>query len=596
MNQDKVAGLLRPLTAVRPVSGERHTLFFRNVRLVKIAAGLGIGLTLTTAAQAGPSPVISFGGYRSHQVNVDAGGQNIVGDKGNEPTLAFNPLNPANIVVGWRRFDSPPTAVKHGGYAYSFDGGASWATGMLPALPQQTRTDPVLEVDAQGNFYYQSLAVSDSTSVFKSSDGGVTWSEPVYQFKGDKNWLAIDKTGGPSDGHIYSTWRRPADSNPDPSYVPKYFSRSTDGGLSYQEPNAALPVANFGFGRLAIGADGEVYLFGVDETILSVNALGIVRSGHYFLKSIDAKDPNVSPSFSAQKVDMGGNSMMFLSPSLQLPNPLGGDGDVQIAADQSNGPLRGNIYLLAHVTPYAWQAGDDPQDIHFVRSSDGGATWSAPVRVNDDPPGANAYQWFAMLGVAANSRIDAVWYDTRNGSGSAPYRYSQLYYAYSWDGGATWSKNQPVTPVFNTHLPYNIVNGEERQSDKMGDYTQLVSDANGAHIAYTATYHGEQDVYYLNVFPDCNNNGKSDVLDIQNRVSGDTNFNHLPDSCENIAIKGDLDGDRDVDQLDLNVVIAARNKPASGVNDPRDLDKNGVINALDVRKLTLLCTRSRCAI
>jgi len=48
--------------------------------------------------------------------------------------------------------------------------------------------------------------------------------------------------------------------------------------------------------------------------------------------------------------------------------------------------------------------------------------------------------------------------------------------------------------------------------------------------------------------------------------------------------------------LDLNMVLAARNKPASGVNDPRDLDKNGVINALDVRKLTLLCTRPRCAV
>ncbi|PKD38819.1 hypothetical protein CWO84_17335 [Methylomonas sp. Kb3] len=596
MKPDEVTGLTRPLTAVYPKPGEWHTPVFRNVRLVKIAAGLGVGLTLTTAAQAGPSPVISFGQYRSHQVNVDADGQNIIGDKGNEPTLALNPLNPANIVVGWRRFDSPPTAVKHGGYAYSFDGGVSWGTGMLPALPLQTRTDPVLEVDGQGNFYYQSLAISDSTSVFKSSDGGVTWSEPVYQFKGDKNWLAIDKTGGPSDGHIYSTWRRPADTNPDPHYVPKYFSRSTDGGLSYQEPDAALPVANFGFGRLAIGPEGEVYLFGVDETILSVSALGIVRSGHYFLKSVDAKDPNTSPSFSAQKVDMGGHSMMFLSPSLQLPNPLGGDGDVQIAADQSAGPLRGNIYLLAHVSPYTWQTGGDPQDIHFVRSSDGGATWSAPVRVNDEPPAANAYQWFPMLGVAANSRLDAVWYDTRNGSGSAPYRYSQLYYAYSWDGGVTWSKNQAVTPVFNTHLPYNIVNGEERQGDKMGDYTQIVSDANGAHIAYTATYHGEQDVYYLNVFPDCNNNGKSDVLDIQNRVSGDTNFNHLPDSCESISVRGDLDGDRDVDQLDLNLVIAARNQPATGVDDPRDLDKNGVINVLDVRKLTLLCTRSRCAI
>ncbi len=564
---------------------------------------LHIGLILATVAMstsvsAAPSPTVNFGPFVSRQVNVDVLGQNIPGDKGNEPTIAINPLNPSNIVMGWRMFDSPPTGIKHGGFGYSFDGGLSWVNGMLPALPTQNRTDPVLDVDAQGNFYYQSMAHGsvDGSSVFKSADGGITWSEPVYQFIGDKNWIAIDKTGSESDGLMHSTWRRSGSQNPDPNYQPKYFIRSTDGGISYQEPDTALPIPNFGFGRIAIGPEGNVYISGVDETNKTFNAQGAVRNGHYFLKSVDAKDPAVSPTFSAQQIDMGGDSVMMLSAKLQLPNPLGGDGDVQIASDSSNGIMRGNIYMMAHVVPYGWQTGSDPLDVHFVRSTDGGQTWSAPIRLNDDVPNSTAYQWFPMLGVAPNSRIDAVWYDTRNGTGTAPYRYSQLYYSYSWDGGLTWSPNRPITPIFNTHLPYAIVNGEERQADKMGDYTQLLSDANGAHIAYAATYNGEQDVYYLNVFPDCNNNSVSDVLDIQRRRVGDTNSNHTPDTCEAISITGDIDGDKDVDQLDLNLVLAARNKPASGQNDPRDLDGNGTINATDARKLTLLCTRPRCAV
>ena len=230
--------------------------------------------------------------------------------------------------------------------------------------------------------------------------------------------------------------------------------------------------------------------------------------------------------------------------------------------------------------------GVDNQDVNFIRSTDGGQTWSAPIRINTDAADRNSYQWFAMQGVAPNSRIDAVWYDTR---GSLQPAVSQLYYAYSWDGGLTWSQNQPVTTAFNTHIAYPL------GAQKLGDYSHLVSDKNGAHVAYTATYNGEQDVYYLNVFPDCNNNNKSDVLDISQRKSGDINRNHIPDFCETIKVPGDVDNDKDVDLSDINQVILARNKPLTGLNDPKDIDKNGVINALDVRKQTLLCTRPRCS-
>ena len=61
------------------------------------------------------------------------------------------------------------------------------------------------------------------------------------------------------------------------------------------------------------------------------------------------------------------------------------------------------------------------------------------------------------------------------------------------------------------------------------------------------------------------------------------------------TVPGDLDGDSDVDRDDLNVILAARNTPASGPDDPRDLDGDGMITVLDARKLVLLCTRPRCA-
>lgn len=59
---------------------------------------------------------------------------------------------------------------------------------------------------------------------------------------------------------------------------------------------------------------------------------------------------------------------------------------------------------------------------------------------------------------------------------------------------------------------------------------------------------------------------------------------------------GDIDGDGAVDNSDLSLILAARNTSASGPNDLRDLDGDGMITALDARKLTTLCTRPRCAV
>lgn len=62
------------------------------------------------------------------------------------------------------------------------------------------------------------------------------------------------------------------------------------------------------------------------------------------------------------------------------------------------------------------------------------------------------------------------------------------------------------------------------------------------------------------------------------------------------APRGDLDGDGDIDRNDLNLILAARNLPASGPDDRKDLDGDGMITALDARKIMELCTRQKCDI
>ncbi|HLV00820.1 MAG TPA: hypothetical protein VKZ59_06115, partial [Acidobacteriota bacterium] len=57
----------------------------------------------------------------------------------------------------------------------------------------------------------------------------------------------------------------------------------------------------------------------------------------------------------------------------------------------------------------------------------------------------------------------------------------------------------------------------------------------------------------------------------------------------------DFDEDGDIDMNDVNVLMAARNQPADGEEDPRDIDRDGTITVLDVRKLMLMCTKPQCA-
>ncbi|MCZ7616174.1 MAG: T9SS type A sorting domain-containing protein [Ignavibacteriaceae bacterium] len=117
--------------------------------------------------------------------------------------------------------------------------------------------------------------------------------------------------------------------------------------------------------------------------------------------------------------------------------------------------------------------------------TDGGVSFSSPIKINDDI-GTSAYQWFGTMSVAPNGRIDVVWLDTRDNPGTY---LSALYYSNSTNGGETWSANQRLSDYFDPHVGWPNQN-------KMGDYFDMVSEVNGAHLAWAATFTGGQDVYY----------------------------------------------------------------------------------------------------
>lgn len=460
------------------------------------------GIPTAQAGGAAPrsGPVI-FGPYASVQVNVNAQGANVVGDAANEPSLVIDPTNPMRMAIAWRQFDTIASNFRQAGNAYSTDGGASWTfPGVLE--PGQFRSDPVLAADAAGNFYYSSLSSETSAEMFKSTNGGMTWTGPVNAFGGDKQWIAVDRTGGIGDGNVYQIWNRQFS-----CCGVTDFTRSINGAASFEAP-LAIPEPSLKWGTLDVGPDGTLYVVGAT----------LNQQSHLFQKSTTAQDPMQTPTFAseARTIDLGGPTVFATG-----PNPGGLLGQVWLATDHSPGPQNGNIYVLASVNP----AGDDPLDVMFIRSSDGGDTWTTPIRVNHDQPAAGSYQWFGTMSVAPNGRIDAVWNHTQ--TNVLPVR-TQTRYTYSIDAGARWAPSVAITPPWDQTLGYPNQN-------KIGDYYHMISDTNGANLAYAATFNGEQDVFFIRIVEDCNGNGIHDGTDLLSGTSSDCNGNLAPDECEALS-------------------------------------------------------------
>lgn len=417
--------------------------------------------------KSSPAYKIRSSNFYATQVNVNDLGGNTLNDAANEPSIAIDPVNPLRMVIGWRQFDNINNNFRQAGVGYTEDGGETWT---FPGVinPGVFRSDPVLGCNSEGTFFYNSLTVDGQGNyrcdVYKNLEGSFQWDDGTIAQGGDKQWMVIDQSGGMGDGHIYSFWTSFY------SYCyPGNFTRSTNAGLNYEdcEPVDGDPS----WGTMAVGPDGELYIGGAGY------------SGLVVAKSSDAQNPSSSVNWDfSTSVNLDGELTGWTN-----VNPEGLLGQAYISVDNSDGPGRGNVYVLASVQR---NSNNDPADVMFSRSTDGGYTWDTPKRINSDL-GFSNYQWFGTMSVAPNGRIDAVWLDTRNDPGTV---LSSLYYAYSLDQGETWSANERLSESFDPHVGWP-------NQQKMGDYFHMVSDNYHAHLAWAATFNGEQDVYYGRITP-----------------------------------------------------------------------------------------------
>ena len=414
-----------------------------------------------------PATISPHGGFTSYQVNVDANGQNITGDAANEPSICVDPTNPNKMSIGWRQFDTVSNNFRQAGWGYTTNGGTSWT---FPGVLENNifRSDPVLNSDETGRLFYLSLLSTFFDNMWRSLNGGQSWTNLGPATGGDKQWFGIDNTNSTGHGFQYQTWSTAGN-----NYGGRQFSRSTDGGFTWMDP-INIPHTPI-WGTEDVDTNGNLFIGGVNPND---------ASQFWCIRSTNAKNASVTPSFDQSTVvNLGGNI-----DASDFINPAGLVGQVFLTVDRSGTSTNNNVYMLASVQPTGFI---DGSDVMFVRSTNGGQTFSAPRRINDDPINHTKWHWFGTLSVAPNGRIDAVWLDTRNAANNSD---SQLFYSFSTDAGNTWSANVAVSEPFNPFLGYPNQN-------KMGDYITIVSDNAGGNVAYTATFNLEEDIYYVRVAP-----------------------------------------------------------------------------------------------
>lgn len=423
--------------------------------------GKFMALSTTPLPEANPisSPSITVG------PNVDV--SNEIGPQ-SETSIAINPSNPKHIVAGSNEIFRLPMR----GY-FSSDGGATW-TGVDLPLPPPTQahgvdfgSDPGVAWDTLGNVYYSYIVVFFShgfvgvvgteMAVARSSDGGKTWTATYFMLQtggsmfNDKPMITVDTTpGSPFLNRVYVAW----DAASGPSGI--LLSSSSDHGATFSSPVSAGIPKGIGADPFT-GPDGTLYVAWQDWHDRLELVSRSTDGGATFGPPV-----TIAPTLASFDV---GIPAMAVRRALIYP---------ACGADTSSGPNRGTLYC-------SWtdETPSNGMDAFVARSTNGGLTWSAPIRVNDDPAGVANDQFNQWLAVdASDGSISVSFYDTRN---DPTHVSTDVYYARSADGGKTFTTNVKVT----TAMTNEAGPGADPFGNQYGDYEGIAALDGVAHPIWT---------------------------------------------------------------------------------------------------------------
>jgi len=402
-----------------------------------------------------------------------------------EPNIAINPLHnrlqpkDIHVAVGandYRGGNSVPGL-------YTSTDLNTWTYHSVSKPNYMAFGNPVLDYDSAGNLYYAYMAFQVDVSgnayasaiyVSKSTDEGVTWAfftrvsslgsgtDPYN----DRPWLVVDK----SNNYVYVTWTLWHGKGASCIGSDIMFARSTDGGVTFSAPSrlssdSSITHEQRQWSQIAVGSGGKVYV-----TWRRFGSATFTRA--IFI----AKSTNYGASFTTGTI------------VIQYPDFDSGDYRFSAGDDPATctwpqivvGP-EGNLYIAWHV-----YISDGDRDLKFIRSTDGGATWSSKITVASNVKD----QFWPVLTTSPTGRIDVVWYDRRDDVNN---QLVNLYYTSSSDKGATFGSSivKVTTAASDTSVPYNPSAGKY-----FGDYIDMADTSDGVALAvWTDTRTGNQEIF-----------------------------------------------------------------------------------------------------
>lgn len=338
------------------------------------------------------------------------------------------------------------------GWSTSSDGGATFTDhDALPASSNGDAGDPSLAVNnANGTVYFSTLSLSGSNRIqfYKSTNNGASFGAPVNSAPGyssshilDKEWITVDNFAGSGNGNIYQVLTDFGFYG----YIDNgiKFNRSTDGGNTW---SSGLSLGGSQGGNVVVGPDHSVYVFAWNST--SPEKITVRKSTN-------------------QGVSFGSAITVATLATTGSNGDLGLGFRTNAFPQAAVNPANGNIYVVYNDKG----TGSDRANVYFTQSTNGGSTWSTPLKLNDDTTTND--QWQPAIAVTPDgAHVFVTWYDRRLDSANS------LIDRYGVIGAVvgstiTWAPNGRIT---DTSFPAVYNQDPNINTTYMGDYDVAAAD------------------------------------------------------------------------------------------------------------------------